>query len=251
MPTVRYDMVDQFEMSPGSRSSFDVTNHTGDLYSYPGLFRPGTVTFTTRQPHSLGRCIDVELPGGYRSKGFCTRVEEAIGGLYKETIQLSGKPERAGFLASALQQSAKELARSIRNAAPFDTGALHDSINCRCIVGVDWASDAFKKERPVKIRNRFYLAAPHVTSASEQAQDNTPDKVALSTPIVRSSGESFGGRQTGRHNPGKWTRKDLKAAIAHAEEVLAAQPERDHVAVVRIVKIVRRPKPKFVVEDVK
>lgn len=95
----------------------------------------------------------------------------------------------------------------------------------------------YKKERPVKIRNRFYIASPAVTTHSEQGQDNTVDKVHLSTSPLDHSG--------------KWTRKDLKDTIAHAETMLAANAKLEHVAIVKIVKIVRRPKPKFIVEDVK
>lgn len=93
------------------------------------------------------------------------------------------------------------------------------------------------KENRMKVRNKFYVAAPSVTTESEQAQDNIEKNVHLATsPNDRS---------------GKWTRKDLAAAIAHAQQVLEADPTKDHVAVVKIVKIVRRPKPKYIVEDVK
>ena len=114
------------------------------------------------------------------------------------------------------------------------------------------ANYTVKERKVMKVRNRFYVAAPHVTTESEQAQANTPDVVKLSEPVLDSERQtSFGGRQRGGHHDGKWTRKDLAAAIAHGEAILAAQPSRDHVAIVKIVKIVRRPKPKFVVEDVK
>jgi hypothetical protein len=104
--------------------------------------------------------------------------------------------------------------------------------NCRCApVGIT------AKEKPVRIRNKFYVAAPSVTTHSEQDQDNIEKNVHLSTsPNDRS---------------GKWTRKDLAAAIEHAQTMLEADPSKDHVAIVKIVKLVRRPKPKFIVEDVK
>lgn len=89
----------------------------------------------------------------------------------------------------------------------------------------------------MKIRNRFYVAAPSVTTEREQAQDNTEKNVHLAV----SSGD----------RSGKWTRKDLKAAIAHAEQILELEPSKDHVAVVQIVRVVRRKKAPVVVEVVK
>lgn len=94
-----------------------------------------------------------------------------------------------------------------------------------------------KKEKRMKVRNRFYVAATSVTSNSEQAQDNTSDKVHLAV----SSGD--------RH--GKWTRKNLKDAIKHAEDLLELEPSKDHVAIVQIVRVVRRKKAPVVVEVVR
>lgn len=89
----------------------------------------------------------------------------------------------------------------------------------------------------MKVRNRFYVAATTVTLESEQAQPNVEGQIKLSvSPTDRS---------------GKWTRNTLAAAIEHGEALLAADASKDHVAIVKIVKIVRRPKPKFIVEDVK
>lgn len=92
-----------------------------------------------------------------------------------------------------------------------------------------------KQEALVKVKNRFYVAAERVTSSHEQGQDNEAG-VALAI------GENING--------GLWTRKTIDAAIAHAEAVLEANPKRDHVAVVRIVRIVRRRKMPVVVEVV-
>lgn len=105
----------------------------------------------------------------------------------------------------------------------------------------------------MKIRNRFYIASPHVTSEGEQAQDNLPDKVTLAE-AVKVGGEDAAytvPRQTGRYSRGKWTRKNLADAIKTAEGILETQPDRDHVAIVRIVRIVRRKKQPVVVEVVK
>lgn len=97
-----------------------------------------------------------------------------------------------------------------------------------------------KKEKPLKIRNRFYVAADRVTSALEQNQVNEPSKVFLADGVKRTV-----------VNSGKWTRPTLKAAIAHAEEILDANPSQEHVAITQIVRIVRRKKAPLVVETVK
>jgi hypothetical protein len=149
------------------------------------------------------------------------------------------------FTQSIMDEVAKGVSASImsdmKRRVPFDTGALrraaddlliHGHPNCRCVpVGIT------AKENPVRVRNKFYVAAPSVTTHSEQDQDNTEKTVHLAV----SSGD----------RSGKWTRKDLAAAVAHAQQVLEADPSKDHVAVVKIVKIIRRPKPKYIVEDVK
>src|SRR4051812_15986293 len=77
------------------------------------------------------------------------------------------------------------------------------------LMGVDWSKDAFAmamkplvKEKPVKIRNKYYVAAPSVSTPSEQDQDNLPGKVAFADP------KFFGSRSSG-----KWTRKDLNGAV--------------------------------------
>lgn len=102
------------------------------------------------------------------------------------------------------------------------------------------------KKKPVKIRNKYYVAAAHVTSDGEQAQDNTAKNVALSVPRVNPP--HTGG--SAAHHEGKWTRRDLKDAIKHAEQILEAQPNRDHVTIVKIVRVVRRKKAPVVVEVV-
>lgn len=96
-----------------------------------------------------------------------------------------------------------------------------------------------KKETPVKIRNRFYVAADRVATASEQGQDNIKKNVA------------FAGVDPQSRVHGKWTRKTLADAVEHAHDILENDPTKDHVAIVKIVKLVRRPKPKFIVEDVR
>jgi hypothetical protein len=78
----------------------------------------------------------------------------------------------------------------------------------------------------VKIRNRFYVAAPAVTTHTEQDQANT-------------------------ERSARWTHPTLKAALAHAETILEENPNKDHVAVVQIVRVVRRKKAPVVVEVVR
>lgn len=109
--------------------------------------------------------------------------------------------------------------------------------------GIDWmftkelAAIPQQKEKTMKkVRNKFYVAAPNVTTNSEQDQIND-DTVRLST-------------DSGDRN-GKWTRPTLPAAIAHAETILEKEPNRDHVAIVQIVRIVRRKKLPAVVEVVR
>ncbi len=88
----------------------------------------------------------------------------------------------------------------------------------------------------MKVRNKFYVAAPTVTSHSEQNQINDPKHVRLSmSPLDRG---------------GKWTRKDLASAVEHARRILNDDPNKDHVAVVQIVKIVRRQVAPVIVENV-
>lgn len=87
-----------------------------------------------------------------------------------------------------------------------------------------------------KIRNKFYVAAKSVTTPYEQDQANVKG-VSLSV--------------TPHDGSGRWTRNTLQDAVRHAEEVLAKASDLDFVTVVKIVKIVRRVKPKFVIEDVK
>ena len=51
-----------------------------------------------------------------------------------------------------------------------------------------------------------------------------------------------------------WARKTEAEAIEHARQILASEPEKSHVAIVKIIKIVRRrppTKPEIIVEDVK
>ena len=84
---------------------------------------------------------------------------------------------------------------------------------------------ADKKERLVKINNKFYVAAERVTTAKEQALN----------PIAYK----------------QWPKKTLAEAIKHAEEILNESSLKDHVAIVKIIRVVRRKEVPIVVETVK
>lgn len=94
------------------------------------------------------------------------------------------------------------------------------------------------KEKKMRVRNKFYVAAPAVTSHAEQDQVNDKDKVALAVSHQGGTGA-------------KWTRPSLKDALLHAEQILEGNPKQDHVAIVQIVRIVRRKKQPIVVETVR
>ena len=83
------------------------------------------------------------------------------------------------------------------------------------------------KETRMKVRNKFYVATDKVTTDLEQ-QDRKTDPF----PTAR------------------WTKPTLEDAIEHAEAILEKEPRREHVAIVRIVRIVRRKKAPLIVEKV-
>lgn len=81
---------------------------------------------------------------------------------------------------------------------------------------------------PKKIVNKFYVAHPKVTAENEQLMP----------------------RSASHHQPACWTVQSEDEAVRHAEMILEQNPSKDHCAIVRIVRIVRRPKPKFISEKV-
>jgi hypothetical protein len=100
--------------------------------------------------------------------------------------------------------------------------------------------DPMKEEKVLKkVNNPYYVASPNVTTPREQDQKNIAagtGTACLATPS----------------NPnGRWTRPTVDAAIEHANEMLAKDPSLEHVAIVKIVRVVRRPKIKNVVEVIK
>lgn len=107
-----------------------------------------------------------------------------------------------------------------------------------------------------KIRNKYYVASPSVLTIAEQMQDNVPGKMntgigsAAEIKLHEPSKDESMRRNFGGRSDGLWTRKSLEDAVAHGESMLVADPTLEHVAIVKIVKLVRRPKPKFIVENV-
>lgn len=97
------------------------------------------------------------------------------------------------------------------------------------------------KEKKMKVRNKFYVAAPSVTAEHEQAEPNLEGKVPL----------AGGPLPKGLINRPRWTRHTLADALKHAEQMLEADPKLEHVAVTQIVRVVRRKKAPVVVEVVK
>lgn len=236
--TIDVTKLDNYEVSPAYRAYSEF-----DGQYFPGLMHPASITLSV-QPNVAARYIElwrkaqvinVLLPGDLRSKGYIESVTNMVDALSKVVIKLTGKPEpiRPTFLQSAIRGTmdkfTKDISRELQKS--FSGVYIGDHPMCRSLPYLTM------KERPVKIRNRFYVAAPSVTSPSEQSQDNTAKNVHLATrPSDRS---------------GKWTRKDLKDAIAHAEQILEDDPSKEHVAVVRIVRVVRRKKMPAVVEVIK
>ena len=100
-----------------------------------------------------------------------------------------------------------------------------------------FVDDPTKEENVLKkVNNAYYVASPSVTTAREQDQKNDGKNGRLA---VHSS------------DGGKWTRPTLNAAIEHANEMLDKDPSLEHVAITKIVRIVRRRKLPNVVEVVK
>lgn len=95
-----------------------------------------------------------------------------------------------------------------------------------------------EKKKMTKVRNPYYVAAPSVTTTREQDQVNDPKQgVSLSVATHDRSG--------------RWTRPTVNAAIEHAEELLRTDQTLEHVAIVKIVRVVRRKKTPVTVEVVK
>lgn len=77
-----------------------------------------------------------------------------------------------------------------------------------------------KKSRKARI-NKFYVAAEHISNSIQNGEN------------------------------ADWTHEQLAGAITHAETILEKSPHRQIVVIAKIIRVVRRPKPKFIVEEVK
>lgn len=205
---------------------------------------------------------------------------EEMGGVFEVIVRPTGPPRfvhrpQDGFLQQALHESAQQFRKAVSARLQKAIHAsLLDEKNCyvtpagargysshhwppryggidytigfdpsRMVKAIEEAESFFDKhvhfikEEPVKIRNKFYVAAPSVTNHSEQDQNN----VAPAVRLARSN-----------HDPSsKWTRHTLKDAITHAEQMLEDNPKMEHVAVVQIVRMVRRKKQPVIVETVR
>lgn len=110
--------------------------------------------------------------------------------------------------------------------------------NCRCNTSLLPVKEAPMMKR-TKVLNRFYVASDKMMSQAEQGTVNEGPQRA----------KDIFGADTRRH--ARWAKRDLKTAIDHAREILEQDPNRQEVAVVRIVKVVRRKPMPIIVEDVK
>jgi len=104
-----------------------------------------------------------------------------------------------------------------------------------------------KKMKKTKVLNRFYVASDKMLSEAEQGSVNAGPQ--------HSANEYYdgGGFERGRSRPRhtRWAKRDLSQAIDHAREILDNDPSKAEVAIVRIVKMVRRKATPIIVEDVK
>jgi len=104
-----------------------------------------------------------------------------------------------------------------------------------------------KKMKKTKVLNRFYVASDKMLSEAEQGSVNAGPQ--------HSANEYYdgGGFERGRSRPRhtRWAKRDLSQAIDHARDILDNDPSKSEVAIVRIVKMVRRKATPIVVEDVK
>jgi len=136
----------------------------------------------------------------------------------------------ADYMKKTVQQVAK-----LR--VPADTGALRRSFEFTYEKSTHEGEKPMKsRNKLTKVRNRFYVASPNVTRDAEQHQLNVPGAVPLASD---------------HHSSGRWTRPTLEAALNHAREILDTDPNLDHVAVVQIVRVVRRQEMPVTIEVVK
>lgn len=266
-------------VAPPTQNYIEYRDLNGELNAVPGLKRLGNITLEfnwnsdtvdyIRNSWFNGRPVRISHNDiDYRGYVTGIKLTDSIDGLrtVTATIQPTGAPQSNAVTARHLQQAADRVLQQAKNRVPLDTGALRRSFHpsssigflvasgwlsfdphphCRSIVSVDWAAGADalanqlairRENTKVKIINKFYVASPNVTTPAEQKQLNTPENVALAVTS---------------HHAGRWTRPTLNAALEHAKSMLENDPNLEHVAIVKIVKLVRRKAQPLIVEDVK
>jgi hypothetical protein len=219
--------------------------------------RMGAITFTTqdagRYIDALGGTITYALSVEYSVKCYVVEVFVGRDGQARVTLQPTGAPIKnaprhthPGLVRYIQDVGLKQMADTLRSQQAFIKLLDRDYANeqlkrgDRITFGKDAnftiIDDPMKEKKLMKVRNRFYVAAPSVTSASEQDQVNSNPAMLAVSPNDRCR---------------SWTRSTLKDAVEHARKVLEQDPSKDHVAIVQIVRVVRRQKAPVVVEVVK
>lgn len=202
--------IDQTDLKEISAPSFRNEIPMGDGNYVAGIIRRGNMEFKLNFKPTL----DEQL-----AKAFVGGQPEDFRVTFPDGQDFTFKGYVSSYSRACPIDGMDELHVSVRPTGPMTMGHTKE------------------KKMMKKVRNRFYVAAPSVTTASEQDQDNIPKNVALAV----SSGD----------RSGKWTRKTVADAIAHAEKILEVNPTQDHVAISQIVKIVRRKRAPIVVENVR
>jgi hypothetical protein len=273
---------------PAYTARFEYEMRDGTKHSAPGLTHPAILSFkveltsllhdVVRDAFQLGHRLTIEdMPGRMSVEGFVVELRPNFGGFMLDVVfKCTGAPkvnletdydramQEAKFFATRnapmlrddarrmftldpllsqvtsayARQAQEEHERALKMMLPPEHPMCRATLEELKGYGPDFVitDDPMKKEPPVKIRNKYYVASPSVTTAREQGQDNKAPAVSLATHHV------------GAESGGRWTRKDLADCITQATEQLEKNPGLEHVAIVRIVRVVRRKKQPVVVE---
>lgn len=250
----------------------NVSSHVPNLSGLPGPMRL-TVNFQTRNAKYCaavlsGERITLDFPDGDKNIAITGRVthvqttQEWMGPRYNVTLQqdtapvvtVSGRFHLEDLIKRDYNQAKtmNELAKcagfaptfvKVKPPARYEgvdwgyTGLAPDQIiidDPHAPLDANWTL-VVKEKKPMKVRNKFYVAAANVTSFAEQDAEDRPLNISGSSQV----------------GYGRWTKPTLALAIAHAETILEKDPTKDHVAIAQIVRVVRREKQPFVVETVK
>lgn len=173
------------------------------------------ITFTTRDFEFIRRCMNQQT----HCAKISVNLPEWSGDVYVLRVQLHTEVDNVAEANITVRPTGAPRGVHLREGQIFVPFGIFPAM----------------KEQPVKIRNKYYVAADKVTAPFEQGQDNVAPGVTLAHPKNYS---------TSAH----WTRKDLKGAIDHAKQILENNPNQEHVAIVKIIRVVRREKTPLVVE---